>query len=130
MTTIGNLMASGVPAQEAQYSVAGKWIQNLAATGTSSQATALQVPGDATVFSTVALNAGAKLPLANPAGMVGLSGDIYAIVNAGANPLLVYPPLGGNFVTLAANLSVSVPVGKTADFYCLGANVWAASVGT
>jgi hypothetical protein len=24
---------------------------------------------------------------------------------------------------------VSVPAGKTADFYCLGGNVWAASIG-
>lgn len=129
MTTIGNLMASGVPAQEAQYSVAGKWVLNLTATGTSSQAAALQVPGDACVFSTVALNAGAKLPPANASGMVALAGDIYTVVNGGANPLLVYPPLGGNFITVAVNTSVSVPVGKTADFYCLGANVWAPSVG-
>lgn len=129
MTTIGNLMASGAPAQQAQMTVAGKPVLNLTAAGTT-QAGALQVPSDVSVFSTVASGAGAKLPLANAAGLVGLAGDIYVVVNAQAtNALLVYPPLGGNFVGLAANASVSIAATKTADFYCLGANVWAPSVG-
>lgn len=129
MTTIGNLMASGVPAQEAQYSVAGKFILGLTATGTT-QANALQVPGDAVVFSTVGAGSGAKLPPANAASMIGLNGDIYTVVNGQAtNALLVYPPLGGNFSAVAVNTAVSVPASKAADFYCLGGNVWAASIG-
>lgn len=129
MTTIGNLMASGVPAQEAQYSVAGKPVSGLSAAGTT-QAGATQVPGDFSVFTTVASGSGAKLPPANAAGMVGLAGDIYAVVNGQAtNALLVYPPLGGNFIAVAVNTAVSIPAGKTGDFYCLGGNVWASSVG-
>jgi hypothetical protein len=62
--------------------------------------------------------------------MTALAGDIYVVVNSQAtNALAVYPPVGGNFSAVAVNTAVSVPAGKTADFYCLGGNVWAPSVG-
>lgn len=127
MTTVSNLMGSGVPPMQAQMTV-GKLANTLTATGTSSQAGALPLPSDLSVFTTVALNAGARLPAS---GVVsGQAGDIFVVINFGANPLLVYPATGGNISNAGVNASVSIPVNKTADFYCIGNNVWAASIGT
>lgn len=121
-------MGAGVPATQAQVTV-GKPVLNLTAAGTT-QANAAAVSADISVYSTVASGTGVRLPLANATNSVALAGDIYVVVNAQAtNALLVYPPLGGNFVGVAVNTAVSVPATKTADFYCLGANVWASSVG-
>lgn len=126
MTTIGKLMAFGVPAAQAQQTVAGQPALNLTAAGTT-QGTATAITNDFSVFSTVPASSGARLPVANAAGMVGLAGDIYVVVNASATAMLVYPPTGGSFVNAAA--SASLAGGKTGDFYCLGGNVWAPSVG-
>lgn len=129
MTTIQNLMGSGVPASQAQVTV-GKPVSGLAAAGTSSQVNATLISADVSVFTTVAANSGARLPAQNAASMSALAGDIYVVVNGQAtNALLVYPPVGGNFITVATNTAVSLPAGKTADFYCLGNNVWASSIG-
>jgi hypothetical protein len=128
MTTIGRLMGAGVPATQAQQTVAGKPVSGLTAAG-STQGTALAIVNDFSVFTTVAAGTGGILPAQNGASMTALAGDIYIAVNGGANALLVYPPVGGNFITVAVNTAVSVPAGKTADFYCLGNNVWAASIG-
>lgn len=127
MTTISNLMGSGVPAQQAQMTVAGKLSNTLTGGGTSSQANATPLPSDFCVFTTVALNSGARLPASGP--NAGAPGDIFVVANFGANPLLVYPATGGNISNAGVNASVSIPVNKTADFYCIGNNVWAASVG-
>lgn len=126
MTTIGKLMAFGVPASQAQQTVAGQPALNLTAAGTT-QGNATAITSDFSVFSTVPASSGARLPVANAAGMVGLGGDIYVVVNASATTMLVYPPTGGSFVNAAA--SASLAGGKTGDFYCLGGNVWAPSVG-
>jgi len=130
MTTIANLMGSGVPAPQAQVTV-GKPVSGLAAAGTSSQANATLISADVSIFTTVAANSGARLPAANAASLTAQAGDIYVVVNGQAtNAMNVYPPVGGNFIAVAVNTAVSVPAGKTADFYCLGNNVWAASIGT
>lgn len=128
MTTIAKLMGAGVPATQAQCTNAGQPLLNQTAAGTT-QANAYAITSDFVVFGTVAASTGARLPAQSAPSMTALAGDIYIVVNAGANALLVYPPTGGNFVTLAANASVSLPAGKTADLYCLGNNVWAASIG-
>jgi hypothetical protein len=126
MTTIANLMGASVPALQAQVTV-GKPVLALTAAGTN-QATATAITNDFSVFTTVGSGTGARLPVANAASMCGLAGDVYIVVNNQAtNALLVYPPTGGSFVAAAA--SASIPAGKTGDFYCLGNNVWAPSVG-
>jgi hypothetical protein len=127
MTTLSNLMGAGVPPLQAQMTV-GKVTTGLTGGGTSSQANATAIPSDVTVFSTVALNSGARLPATGPTS--GQAGDIYVVANFGANPLLVYPATGGNISNAGVNTAVSIPFNKTADFYCLGANLWAASIGT
>jgi hypothetical protein len=129
MTTIANLMGAGVPASQAQMTV-GKPVTGLSGAGTSSQGAATAITADVSVFSTVALNSGARLPAQNAASMTALAGDIYVVANFGANPLLVYPPTGGNISNAGVNTAVSIPVNKTADFYCLGGNIWAASIGS
>lgn len=126
MTTIGKLMGAGVPSTQAQQTVAGLPVSGLTAAGTT-QANATAITTDFSVFSTVPASSGARLPVQNAAGMVGLAGDVYIVVNASATTMLVYPPTGGSFVNAAA--SASLAGGKTADFYCLGNNVWAPSVG-
>jgi hypothetical protein len=129
MTTIANLMGSGVPAQQAQVTV-GKPVSGLAAAGVSSQANATLIANDVSVFTTVpASTAGARLPAANAVSMTALAGDIYIVVNSTATAMNVYPPVGGNFAGVAANTAVVLPAAKVGDFYCLGANVWASSIG-
>lgn len=129
MTTIANLMGSGVPPQQAQVTV-GKPISGLAAAGSSSQANATLITSDVSVFTTVAALSGARLPAANPASGLAQAGDVYIVVNSqGTNALLVYPPVGGNFAGVAVNTAASIPFAKTGDFYCLGNNVWASSIG-
>lgn len=129
MTTIANLMGASVPALQAQVTV-GKPVSGLSAAG-ANQAAATLISNDISVYTTVGSGTGVRLPAANAASLTALAGDIYVVVNGQAtNALLVYPPVGGNFITVATNGSVSLPAGKTADFYCLGGNVWAASIGT
>lgn len=128
MTTIAKLMGAGVPALQAQNTVTGVPSTGLTSAGTT-QGNAAAITSDFAVFSTVAASSGARLPAANAASMTALAGDIYIVVNGGANALAVYPPVGGNFVGVSTNTAVSVPAGKTADFYCVGGNVWAASIG-
>jgi hypothetical protein len=122
-------MGSAVPAAQAQATTAGVPALGLTSAGTT-QANAAAITSDFAVFSTVAASSGARLPAANAASMTALAGDIYVVVNSQAtNALLVYPPVGGNFSAVAVNTAVSLPAGKTGDFYCLGGNVWAASIG-
>lgn len=129
MTTLAKLMGSAVPATQAQNTTAGVPLTAQTAAGTT-QANAYAITSDFTVFSTVASGSGARLPAASAPSLAAQAGDIYVVVNGQAtNALLVYPPVGGNFSAVAVNTAVSVPAGRTADFYCIGGNVWAASIG-
>jgi hypothetical protein len=128
MTTLGALMGSGTPAGQAIGITAGVPLTAQLAAGTT-QATATAIVDDFSVFSTVAASAGARLPAANAISLTAQAGDIYRVVNFGANPLSVYPPTGGNISNAGVNTAISVPVNKTADFYCIGNNIWASSVG-
>lgn len=109
---------------------AGAWAGTLAqssnltatAAGTT-QATAAAITSDITVFTTVALNAGAILPAATAAGA-----DDFFVVNAGANALAVYPPVGGKINAGATNAAVSIPVGKSAHIVYAGGVQWVAVV--
>lgn len=119
MTTIKNLMGLGTTGGQAQ-AICGMLKNSLTATG-STQGTALQLPSDFAVFTTVAASTGAILPNATAT-------DWYTVVNHGANALLVYPPTGGTISTLAVNTGFSVPAGKTAQFQAISAINFAASV--
>jgi hypothetical protein len=130
VTTIARLMGSAVPAAQAQATVNPIPATGLAAAGVSSQANATLITSDFSVFATVpASTAGARLPAANAASMTALAGDIYIVVNSSATAMNVYPPVGGNFAGVAVNTAVVLPAAKVADFYCIGNNVWAASIG-
>lgn len=122
MTTIKNLMgtgSSGIAAQAATGMLTAA-SNALTATG-NSQGTALALPTDFNVFTTVAASTGAILQQATPT-------DWITVVNHGANALTVYPPVGGSISTLSTNAGFSVPSGKVAQFQALTASNFAASL--
>lgn len=123
MPTQANLMGSGCPPLQAQASM-GIPKTGLTATG-NSQGTALALPSDFNVFSTVAASTGAILPATG--GQYQLT-DTIIVVNHGASTLTVYPPTGGTIGTGSANAGVSVAAGKTAWFLVVGTNGYAFSV--
>jgi len=127
MPTQANLMGSGCAPLQARASM-GFPSTGLTAAG-STQGTALALPSDFNVFTTVGASTGAILPAA---GFQYQITDTVIVVNHGANALSVYPPVGGKVQTGAANAALSVGAGKTAWFLLVdstaGANIWAASV--
>ena len=123
MPTQANLMGSGCPALQAIASVG---LPKIALTGLgTTQGTAFQLPSDFNVFSNTALNTGAILPFT---GVNIQLADTIIVVNHGANPLTVYPPVGGTLSTLAVNTGVALPAGKTAWFLVVGSNAFAYSL--
>lgn len=90
--------------------------------GTSSQANATPITTALALFSTVALNSGGVLP--KPGGV----GETLLVQNTGANPLLLYPEVGGKINGGAANASVSVAVDKAALCIAINATDWVALV--
>jgi hypothetical protein len=119
MTTIANLMGTGSSGAAAQAAV-GMPSVNLTATG-NSQGTALALPSDFNVFTTVAASTGAILPTSR-------TGDWLTVVNHGANTLSVYPPTGGKIANGSANAAFSVAANKTAQFQCIDSINFAASL--
>jgi hypothetical protein len=71
------------------------------------------------VFTTVIADSGAVLPGSG----VGF-GEKYVVANHGANPLLVYPELGGEIGRLGADAPIEVAAGKTCEFRSVGENQW------
>lgn len=120
MPTQANLMGSGNSALCAQASV-GMLTASATATG-SNQATALLMPTDLVVFTTVAASTGTILPA------TALPGDTYVVVNHGASSLSVYPPTGGKVGNGSTNAAFAVGVNKTAYFMNIGANTFSASL--
>jgi hypothetical protein len=106
--SLKNIMGAGIAPLQAQM-INGTALDSLVATG-STQATALLLPADVNVFTTVAASTGAILG-ANPS-----PGDEIVVANLGANALLVYPPLGGNIQGGSTNAGFSVANGKSAKF--------------
>jgi hypothetical protein len=85
-------------------------------TGTgSSQGTSYPISTKYSVFSTVALNAGALLP-------VNMD-DVY-IRNTGANGLLIWPPVGYSVDGGSVNASVSISANTTARYVKDAAGNW------
>lgn len=119
-------MGSGCPALQAQASVGilNSNSSSLTATG-STQGTALLIPSDFNIFTTVAASTGAILPTTGPQCQ---QADSFIVVNHGANALSVYPPAGGKIANGTTNAALSVPASKTAWFLSLGSNNFAASL--
>lgn len=103
MTLKSELMARGIPAGAAALVGQDPASVPLTATG-STQATALALVSDFSIFGTVAANSGAIL---------GARGDSF-VVNNGANTLTLYPPVGGNINGGTLNAGISIPAGKSA----------------
>jgi hypothetical protein len=117
--SLKNIMGAGVAPLMAQM-INGTATDSLVATG-NNQATALLLPSDVNVFTTVAASTGAILPN-NPA-----PGDEIVVANLGANALSVYPQTGGAIQTGAANAAFSVPAAKSCKFICrVGSLNWIA----
>lgn len=103
MTLKSELMARGIAA-----GAAGLLGQDAAATALtaagSTQATALALVSDFSIFGTVAASTGAIL-----AGR-----GVTFVANGGANTLKLYPPVGGNINGGTVNVGIDVPAGKSA----------------
>lgn len=99
MTLQARLVVAGMSATEAAADV-GTVANNLTATGTT-QATAAPLGADLNRFTTVAASSGCILPAMNP-------GDSIQVFNAGANPLSLYPPVGGAINALGTNAAYSI----------------------
>lgn len=115
-TTIGNFTIGGYLLR----SVA----TGITAAGTN-QGSAFILTKDLNVVSTVTAGTGVILPGAQGAGLAGI-----VVHNAGANPLNVYPPVGGTINTLAANAAVSIPVGENRTFFTSSTTQWYTLTGT
>lgn len=121
MPTLNNLLGSGNSALTCQASL-GLPTTSATATG-SNQGTALAIPSDFVIFTTVGASTGTILP------SLGVNvTDSYIVINHGANTLSVYPPTGGKIANGSANAAFSVAATKTAWFLCLGSGNWAASL--
>lgn len=123
MPTLTNLLGSGNSALTAAASLGIPSTSQTAAG--SNQGTALALPSDFVVFTTVGSSTGAILPANGP--NVNLT-DVYIVVNHGANTLSVYPPSGGKVANGTTNAAFSVAATKMAWFYNIGSNNWAASL--
>jgi hypothetical protein len=89
----------------------------LTATGTN-QATAYEVTTAKALFSTVTSGTGCRLsPQAT-------AGDSQVLFNAGANPLLVYPPVGAKVNSLPTNGGVILARNTGCEFHCMSTTQW------
>jgi hypothetical protein len=89
------------------------------ATG-AAQATAYAIYRYKTMFTTVAVGTGGRLPTI-------VAGDSRRVLNRGANPLLIYPGSGASIESLAANAPMTIPVGGGATFDVENSTLWYAS---
>lgn len=106
MSLAQRMMAAGLSAAQVA-AIQGTVANGLVATG-NSQATALALPADQNRFATVAAATGAILPAMNP-------GDEMTVINAGANALSLYPPVGAQINALGNNAAYAV---ATATPFC------------
>lgn len=97
-------------------------VTGVTSAGTTSQAnsTAIGVDTEYTRVDTAAANGGVRLPV--PTGPQ----DTRVVTHAGAtNAVLLFPATGGKINGLAANASLSIPVGKAALCVAINATDWA-----
>lgn len=113
MTSKAALMGSGMPGSLANKLGYDDPSALLTATG-STQGTALALAGNYAVFGTVAASTGAILPP---------SSGQFIVINGGASPLSIYPPLGAAINGGTANAAFSVTNGKSALFITNGTSI-------
>lgn len=103
MASAEDLMSNGLPASLAKKIGLEVPVTGLVATG-STQAGALALASNFSIFATVAANTGC---------IVSADKDSF-IFNGGVSALSVYPPVGAgfNFNGGAANAAFSIPAGK------------------
>ena len=123
MPTLNKLF--GLPAPVAS-AICGDVAAALTATGTN-QATGLAIYANHNVFSTVAASTAAVLPLPTGVPVVSVNvGDSIRVSNHGANSLSVFPGVGSQIGTAAANAAFAVAANKTAEFVLISATQWSA----
>jgi hypothetical protein len=101
MALAARLVVAGIAAAEAQ-AIQGTVAPAVAAAGTT-QATATALGADINFVTTVGAGSGVILPAMN-------GGDSMEVYNAGANALLLYPPVGGQIKALGTNAGYSIAV--------------------
>ena len=97
MTLRSSLMSSSLP-WEAADKIGFDPVTNVTAAGTT-QLTATALNTNNANVTTSSINAGV---------IIGQPGSVNFIYNAGPNTLTVYPPVGVNFVGLAANVGFTL----------------------
>ncbi len=110
---------TGTLLKDCGSSVAGSFTDNLTATGTN-QGTALTVNSAVSAFTIVPLSTGAILSTTNSQGVTLIAGSAQEVINAGANPLFVYPPSGQSINGGAANAAVTIYPNASAQFLYRG----------
>lgn len=116
MAITRKLQIAGVPDSLAA-AVMGEVMEGLTATG-STQATAYRINTDVAKFSTVALNAGAILPVSSH------KLDKIEVINSGANALLLYPSLNERIGSLASNVAIAIAPGSAVTLRKINDVVW------
>jgi hypothetical protein len=95
---------------------AGSTLQGLTA-GINSQAQAVVANAQIIEFSTVAANSATVLPYVN-------TGTRIFIANDGANPLNIYPPVGGLIDQAATNAAITISAGGMWEGVALTTSTW------
>lgn len=121
MTTANTLIGAGMSPLQAQ-TIGGTLVGGLTATGTT-LATALPVPSDFAIVTTTPASAGVRLP-ADSSGQI-TPGDMYIVVNLGANILSSYPGTSAGRIGVSAiGAALSVQVNRTVIYFYLGSDNW------
>jgi hypothetical protein len=113
VTSTGNVSGANIIASSYHIRSVGTGIS---AAGTV-QGNATAITKEISVVSTVATDAGVRLPTA-------VAGMVLNIVNTSANSLKVYPATGGLINTLATNAAFTQPAGGTLQFISTSATQW------
>ena len=118
MAIIRNLMGIGMPGPLGRV-LLGDLEDFVGATGTT-QATAYEIGYGVTRFTGVDSGTGGVLP-------AGTIGDEILVINAGSNPLSIYPNSGSSINTLSANAAFSVATASSTMFKRVRNTLWMAA---
>ena len=114
MTTVANLMGSGISGLAANAIATGFLSNSLTATG-STKADAYAITKDFSRFTTAGSGTGAILPTKCTVG------DQYVVANMGASTMALYPPSGGTINSGSTDAALSIGAKKTALVICVDA---------
>jgi len=96
--------------------LSGSVAEGLTATG-NTQNTAYAIAAQYAVFTTVAATTGAVLPIEPLA-------TTFTVLNRGANPLTLYPPLNGQIEALSVNEGTTIYPGGSVRITQTSADLW------